>query len=164
MGKWDKLCRRLKALPVDADYQEKVDEAKSPMKGMKSDELAKRIDRAARRKHQLEDQVGLVNIEIEAGNQLLLDRFEAEGVDQVRTRSGILFTRQQEPYPAVQDQEALFAWIKQTKSVSLLTVNFGKLKAAIKEMLEEGGVTPPGVKVFVKTTVRRTGGSRKEKL
>jgi hypothetical protein len=157
MGKWEKLCKLLAALPVDADWQRKVDEAKMPMRAMNSQELAKRIDRAARRKKQLEDQEKLANIEIEAGNQLLLDRMDAEGVEQVRTRSGILFTRHSEPYPTVEVKALLFKWIKQTRSVYLLSVHFKRLQSLVKECLEAGKAMPPGVRVFVKTTVRRTG-------
>lgn len=159
MGKWDKLSKRLRALPPNPDYQLKVDEIKKEVKNLPAAELAKRLDRARRAKDKLKLRLDLINVDIEAGNQLLLAWMDAQDVTQIRTRSGVLFSKKVEPYASVEDQDALFTWIKETRSKFLLTVQWQRLNSYVKDLLEAGKNPPTGVKVYLETSIVRRGRS-----
>lgn len=155
-SKWKKILKgkRLPALPVEPEWRDKVNEEKLEYEDLKLDVLVRELNNFRDRKSAHEDKIDKLNVTIEALNQLVLDRMEEQNLDSV-TVHGTVFYQHIEPYASMQDRALLFAYIKKTKQVSLLTVQWQTLNALVKELLIDGKPAPPGVKVFLKTTIGR---------
>jgi hypothetical protein len=157
MGKWSKFKKKLDQLPVDSAYKALVDEAKKPFLKKSSNDLALALGRTKRNKAKLDERIKLMNIEIAALEELLVNYLEDREQTQFRTKSGILVSLRDDIYPQVIDQKAFFAWIKHNRYAYLLSVHHKRLEGLIKQRLEEGEKLPDGVKAFHKTTINYTG-------
>lgn len=105
---------------------------------------------------------------------------EVAGMDTWQGAAGQSFSPKFTPRPVVKDPEALMAWIHETKQTEQLTLPGARLKAIVcealdtkvaavltpaqREQLKPGdpasGAPPPGVDVFLQTSVSWTGGKR----
>jgi phage host-nuclease inhibitor protein Gam len=162
MQKWAALKRKVDLWQQPPEYQTKVDEAKGQYVGMEAAELAHRFAHHRNAKSALEEQIKGFNVELEALSQLLVENLESSEIQKVQLTTGETVYIQVEPYCAVQDKEALHAWIKKSKLQSLFTVNFQTMNGLVKEMLMAGKPAPPGVAVFLKTSARVRGGNHNE--
>lgn len=117
-------------------------------------ELCQELDDEDLRKEQLEAELKQINTKLEALNQLLLDKLEVEGDALIRNSFGSFFI-QDEPYTSVVDKQVYLAWVKEQGLEDLLNVPWQSTNSQVKSRLETGGDIPPGLKVFIKSTVRR---------
>jgi hypothetical protein len=161
MGKWTKLKKQLKELPVEAEYQTLVDQVKRPLLGKDHVALALQLGRTKRNKAKLEEKIRLMNIEIAAHEQLLVEYLENTDQTQFRTRSGVLISLKDDVYPQVKNQPVFFQWIKRNRYAYLLSVHHKRLESLVKQLLEEGKRLPEGVDVFMKTTISYRGKNQK---
>jgi hypothetical protein len=67
----------------------------------------------------------------------------------------MVLSRAEEPYPQVVDKAALLAWASE-ESPEIVGVQWNTLKATVKAALEDAQALPPGVDVFMKSTIRST--------
>lgn len=102
-----------------------------------------------------EDLDSIANLRIEACCQLLIDNLEGEDESKVVNSLGT-FSIQDSPYPSVKDRTSFLTWISETDQEELLTVNYQTMAALVKDKLTKGEELPPGVEVFVKSTIRYT--------
>lgn len=163
MGKWSHLKKTLEQLPVDAAYQARVDELKKPFRGKGHTEIAMALGRTKRNKQKLDEKIKLMNVEIAALEQLLVDYFESTETTQFRTKSGVLISLKDDVYPMVKDQPIFLAWINSNNLSALLSVHHKRLESLVKSLLEEGQKIPDGIDAFFKTTISYRGKSKKEK-
>jgi hypothetical protein len=121
------------------------------------------IDYAERdaKKKQLEAEISQLNIELEALSQLGVDALEDSGANKIDLTAGGYVSISDRLYTSTEDREKLFAWIKQHKLQSLLTLNYQTLSGLNNERIIAGKPLVPGTKVFIKTqlTVRGVNGN-----
>lgn len=154
MGKYDKLKGKLPAFQQEPSFQQKVDEAKSQYQALDTPELARTFSSERLKKKQCEAAQAMINVELEALSQLLVENFEASGLAKLSLETGETCFTQTEPYSSVSDQAALLAEIKKQKMQSLLTLAWATMNALNKERLISGKPPLPGTTVFLKTSVR----------
>lgn len=160
MSKWEKLKGRFEPVAELPEYQAKVDEAKvlllgtSDASGANAARLARMLVERKGEKERIESELYDINVELNALNQLLLEVMENDGQESLKLSTGETIYQTIEPYSSVEDRAKLLAWIDETGSQYLLSVQWQTLNGAVKLMLEKGAPTPPGVKVYLKSSVR----------
>jgi len=158
MSKWSSLKNRYpRYAKGDADYLEKVSEARAAHAADPFHLLIERFAGLRAEKERLEERIARLNVELEALGQLLLDQFEAQDLTSVRTSAGQLLYVQVTPHVSVADREKLEAYLDEHADLQYLYhVNWQGLNILVKELLEKGrdGEVPPGVGVFLKSDVR----------
>lgn len=165
-SKWAAFRTKIEPFVAEQSFQSKVDEAKmlilSTHEGDNANinHLAALYAQRKQKKDDLEEQIGDLNVELEALSQLLVDAFENENIQKVELSSGASVYLSDGIYPSVEDREKLFAWIKQHKMSKLLSVNSQTLKGLVGEMLQDGKPAPAGVKVYLKTQARMRNAGR----
>jgi len=150
----------LPKFPEDPDYQVKVEEVKKhwQKKKLSLSALAEELVACRAEKKEEETRIAAVNLEFEALAQLVLGKLEDEDLHSINTNDGVTVYAKASVYPSVQDKALLFQWIKKTKAVHLLTVQFQSLKGLCSDLLSNGKDIPPGVKCFLKNGIGVRGG------
>lgn len=105
-------------------------------------------------KKKLEADLHSCNTRREAISQLLLEQLEAEGTNSIRNAFGTFFIGD-EPYSKVIDKQAYLKWIGEQGLSALLSVPYQSTNAQVKARLEEGQPVPPGIEVYIKSSIRR---------
>lgn len=153
MGKYTEVLKALEVLPVDKSRQVYIDQFKDQIKSeFKSTVDLARYYRDLRQDiEDLEEAVKELNVELEATQQLVHERYEAEELTSLKLSDGGSVSVQEEPYAQVVDP-ALFRTycltdpdLRQQVSLPWQTTN-----AMVKQSLLEGQDYPPGVKAYIK--------------
>jgi len=159
-GKWHTLRGELPAFTQEPSRQAEVDKVKSStpeeggLLGFNRLQLCSELHDADIEKKDLEDQLKDINTRREAINQLLLPTMEDTGESKFTNSYGTFYLRD-EPYSKVVDKQQYLKWIVEKGLEALLAVPYQSTNAQVKSLLEEGEATPPGIEVFLKTTVGR---------
>lgn len=162
MGKWSKFKSTLQRYVPEGDYQDKIDAVKQELSGKDHAWLGERLGELKLGKRNAEAALKVINLEIEAVGQLLLDWMEAHKLSKIELASGGLVSMKDVPYCSVSNLEALKKWIKDNRMGTLLSVHWQTLNSLVKDALIEGKAVPKGVKVYMKTTVAYRGPNRDE--
>lgn len=117
-------------------------------------ELCQEVDDTDNEKDLIEARLKAINTRREALNQLILDILELDGDTKISNAYGTFFI-QDEPYTRVEDKRNYLSWIREQGLEDLLTVPWQSTNAQTKDRLLKGENPPPGLKVFIKSTVRR---------
>lgn len=117
-------------------------------------ELCQEVDDTDNEKDQIESRLKAVNTKREALNQLLLAILEDAGDTKISNAYGTFYI-QDEPYTRVEDKRQYLAWIHEEQMEELLAVPWQSTNAQTKDRLQKGKNPPPGLKIFIKSTVRR---------
>jgi hypothetical protein len=152
MGKWSNLKEKFVRFVQEPSYQQLVDKQKQVYLPMSRLDRCVQLMEARKKKDELEDLVKLRNIEIEALNQLLVEDLEGEDESKVTNTAGT-FSIRDSPYPQVKDRVAYLKWIREQDLEDLLTVNYQTTAGMVKDRIEKGEEIPPGIEVFVKTSI-----------
>lgn len=157
MGKWSHLKKNLVKFEHPPDYQQKVDEVKQQhkLRDRADVDLCELFGHLKDKKDELEDKVKLLNVELEAVQQELIERMEEQGITGIKTVEHGNFFLKDDPYSSVQDRSQFHEWIRTTGQEGLFTVMYQTANGIAKAHLEAGKPLPPGMAVFMKTTVQR---------
>lgn len=150
MGKWSEFRSVFPALPRD----EAIAEAAEALLSRGSSEVVRELVARKLRLAQIEDERKGAQAELEIAEAALLRFFERSDVDRI-DHAGMVLSRAEEPYPQVVDKAALLAWASE-ESPEIVGVQWNTLKATVKAALEDAQALPPGVDVFMKSTIRST--------
>lgn len=118
-------------------------------------------DHARETQEECEKLQSKLNVIIEGCSQIFCERFESRDVTSQKFRDGSQLVLKDEPYPFLDTKndpaakDKFYAWLKKQKLTSLLTLNAQTMKSMIKERLLNGETIPPGIDVFMKTSVTR---------
>ena len=156
MGKYSHLKGKLDNYQHESEYQKRIDEEKLEIHTLRPGELAERLVKLRVNKGELGGQLSEVNMKLEAINQILINWLESEAITSLKTEDGTTLYIRDEPYCSIEDQRKLYAWIKKTKHTELVGVRWQTLNALVKEQLTSKtkmGQIPPGVKVFIKSSI-----------
>lgn len=155
-GKWSSHRGDLPAAPVEEKNAAKVNRAADEYRTL--DDAAawmREIASLEEEKDRLEATVSDINVRLEALSRLMLAKLEALDTSSLKNAVlGRTFYRQDEPYPQVVDKDAVNEWYEQQNMGHVRQVPWPSLKAEIKRQLEEGEAFVPGVKVYLKSSVR----------
>jgi hypothetical protein len=72
-----------------------------------------------------------------------------------RLQDGTSLSLKDDPYPQVIDRDAFHKWVHEQSKEDLFSVHYQTMASLVKEYLEDGQPTPPGIKVFIKTGITR---------
>jgi hypothetical protein len=117
-------------------------------------ELCQEIDDTDNEKDAIEAKLKAINTRREALNQLVLAILEDDGDTKISNAYGTFYI-QDEPYTRVENKRDYLAWIREKKLEDLLTVPWQSTNAQAKDLLQKGQDPPPGLKIFIKSTVKR---------
>lgn len=152
MGKYTHLKDKIEAFQLEPKYAEKVQEQKFSYEGFSLLRLGQEYQALRKRKDELAEEEKRLNLEIEAVSQLVLAKFEADDLTKASIEGIGTLSCKDEPYAGVEDKEKLMAWILNGHA-ELLMVSWQQLNSQVKEALIEGEELPPGVKVFMKSSL-----------
>ncbi len=161
MSKWiqfrSKLTRLLPGAGGDDEYQKKIQKT---IDYYTKDKTPKTLNQLGAifvelrsKKRDLEADVRYLNLRLEALSRVLLERLEDDGITSFKTPAEVTLFIRDEPYASIEDRGRLFAWIKKTRHVELLGIQWQTLNALMKEYLTDGKKIPPGVKLFLKSNI-----------
>lgn len=105
----------------------------------------------------LNEEKSVIQLQLDAIEQLLKDRYEEEGLDMVRLDSGASVSVQNEPYAVVKDREAFRLWCLANGYEREMTLHPGTTNSIVKELLLAGEPPPPGVAAFSRTKLYLRG-------
>ena len=180
-GKWSFLKGKYPKVPLDGEYIKKVDaildtlapadilgpeEADMPItiRNLSDFQLTKLYCKARDRSDELNAELKVLGLEIEAYTRCFVERFEEAGEISKDFADGVSIGIGVEPYPYVKDQQALMGWIKERGMEAVLTLNYQTMASLVKERLE-GKVNEPlpaGVDVFMKDRLTCRGRSKND--
>ena len=163
-SKYAHLKSKLPSFEVEPAWQEKIDAFKREYGENITDAnvsvLAVEFAKHKQEKEALEEQISARNVALEAISQMLVERLEADENQNVQLSSGATVFLSYDPYPTVEDKDALLAWIKKKKMNSLLSLNYQTLRGIVGdiyasgEKIEDATHPVPGVKTFLKVSAR----------
>jgi hypothetical protein len=153
MGKWSKLKSSLVRFTQPVTWQQQIDKFKHGEYGkLTRQQLCAEYLRVDKEKELAKERISGLNTREEALNQLLLDHLETEGDSSIRNEFGTFYIKD-DPYCSVEDRAAYSSWIRQEGMEELLTVNYQTTSGLVKTRLEAGEPIPPGITVFMKSTI-----------
>ena len=95
----------------------------------------------------LDDQKSAIQVQIDAYAQLLINQYEAEGIDKLHLESGDAPRLQYEPYAQVEDGAKFFEWCVKNGYKNSLQLPWQTRNKIVKDLLMEGE-EPDGVKIY----------------
>lgn len=137
-------------------YEARVAEAQSNLADYSIPELADRFIELRQDKEAHEGSIAELNVLLEAAQRRLMELLEVQGLTSAETSNGQKLSMRTEVYPSVTDPEAFTAHLRATPDLDYLRKPHpASLAAYVRGLLEEGkdAEVPPGVAVFLKTTV-----------
>lgn len=160
MGKYSEVLKKLSAMPVEnPSWQAKVTEAKEKMpKGVS--ELVQIYTEYRRKKDEIDDELSLLNIQIEATKQMIINIYEEEGITSLKLENGKSVRVQPEPKAKVEDKEKFRLWCIADGLENSLALPWQTTNALTKERLLNGQPEPDGVKAFIYDKIVLTGGKK----
>ena len=153
MGKWQSLKETYPKLPRAAE----LDAEREKHANLNDTDLINFYDYQKHSKELLEKELRAVNLSLDALTSILVDRWEDKGLQTVKLADGSSVGLLDEPYPQVTDKEKLNAWCEANGLKESLNLQWQTLKSVVKNRLENGEVLPPGVEIYMKTSISRRG-------
>ena len=91
------------------------------------------------------------DILLEAYKQITIDELEARGMSSVRFVDGSSVSTEDLPYAVVNDSEKMIQWLRDNNQEEMLSVNWQRLNAHVKECLLNETEEPDGVTAYTMT-------------
>lgn len=167
MGKYSKIIDKLApAPPENPAYQERVQKRKDAIRAGQThtpESLAKLYAEQRRNKAALETAESLVNLELAALEQLLLESNRSDepgwGLygatdDMIRLASGAKIVIQREPVGKVVDKEAFRLWCLKEHLEQKMSLPWQTMNSIAKERFIAGAPPPAGVELNAREIVK----------
>jgi hypothetical protein len=171
-GKYDGVLHKLTKLgsTEPAQYQERVEQVKTKLRDQFNETtheqpavaLAKHYRTLRQRQAELNAQASILNMELEAATQLLIDTQEREfagwgeygaSPNMMRLVTGDTLRVSSEPYTTFEDRDVLREHYMKNGLERLLAPAWASVNALNKERLLNGEPELPGTKIYVKTSI-----------
>jgi len=156
MGKWSHLKSTLPPLPdPDPKHAELVEKTKEGL-SKKHETIASIVDfytTVRNKKDEIKITLSAVQIMIDAAENIIKDRYEAQGLTKMTLESGETISVSPEPHAIVIDQALMVEWAKEEGLESKLTIPWMTLNSHLKGLLSDGKKEQPGVKAYIRTKV-----------
>jgi hypothetical protein len=152
---WNDEVEQIKArIKATGTVRDPLDEDEA-LPGATKEQLSGLYLRLRELRDDLEKRSKHINKTVEAIQRLLVERLESDGASSVRLADGGGVDLDDQPYSSVEDPRKFIAWVKAQGMEDMLTLHWGTMNATVKQRLEAGLEPPPGVKVFLKTSIKR---------
>ena len=159
--KWEKLRGKYEPRPLtdEGGFREKVDRAKKIHVEESLENLLKLFATFDERKEQHEEGIKEMNVQLEAVDQLIREKYERQGIRSQEDTSGNVFTSSIEPYVSIKDKVKFLAFMDQHPELDYLwAIQPKSLAAYIKDLLDQGldAKVPDSISVFRKESIKLT--------
>jgi predicted nuclease with TOPRIM domain len=153
-GKLSYLKSTLEKVSEEPGRQEELNKVKEEVKDLSLGDLAVKYRGWYDEHEKLKQQVSDLNTKMEAAGQLLIENFERQGTEQLRTADGstTLFIKD-DVYCKVENRATYLGWIKENEMEDLLTVHYSTMNAQAVDRLIKGQPVPPGIKALFKQKI-----------
>lgn len=152
MGKWSKLKSTMTRFVQPETWQQKIDKVKLELKSKNRIDLCKELTFLWSEKDKIKEKLAELNTREEAICQIMVDQLEGEEEISFKNPFGTFFLKD-DPYCTIENKNDYLAWIEQQGLHDILTVNYQTMAGMTKTRLENGEELPPGIKVFMKTSI-----------
>src|SRR5271166_1386217 len=112
MGKWTSLKKQYPKAPLDGDYQLKVEAIKTELFNLGDVLLKDKYVELRHYKEKLKEGLSQVNAEIEACEQVFVDRFESRGELNQKFEDGLTLYLTDSPNFRVADEGTFYGWLR----------------------------------------------------
>ena len=156
VGKYDHIIDGLpRILHSDEEYQVKVDAVKGRIQSegrivLNANSLAREFSKLRYEKEELEREMSLLDLQIEAIQQLGVEHYENEGTKSLTLDDGSVVRHHAEPYAKVEDREQFRRWCIKEGLERSLSLAWQTTNSLTKELLLKGEPAPPGIKATQK--------------
>jgi hypothetical protein len=149
---------------LEVDKHEPGCRGDKPLRKLPTAEVETLYNKVRKGKEDLDAQLSKANLELEALTQLIVERYEDDGVTSKKLKDGTSLGVSVEPYPTVipEKKDEFLAWVKAEGMESLLSLNYQTMAKIVKARLESGQLLPPGIDVFCRNKLTRRGGKKEE--
>lgn len=154
MGKYSKYKDTMVKFQQEPSWQQEIDALKPEILKLKNAEISEYFSGLKDEKAELEKQIKEINTKLEACSQILVERLEEDGITSFKTDLGTFYIKD-EPYSSVSDRPAFYSWVRENKLEDLFTIHYQTMSGMVKERLENGEELPPGISVFMKSSIQR---------
>lgn len=162
-GKYSEVVSRLPRLEEEPNYQDKVNLKKAELLEAHADEpttaltsgasLARKYQQFRALKEDIETELADLQIALTAIEQMLTERYEIEGVTNMKLDDGSSVGVQFEPYAQVIDRAASKQWAVANGYEDRLMLPWQLMNAITKEHLLNGEPEPDGVKAHTRAKI-----------
>ena len=155
MGKYTTVASHLAPKPEESAYQEQVNAVKRALVATPQTEadLAKNIVAIRQEKSEVKEQLADVQLRLTAAEQLLCDRFDDQGMTQLKLESGETVSTQVKPYARVQDRQKFRQWCVENGFEESLSLPWQTTNQLVSDRLVDGLPEPDGIETYKQTTV-----------
>lgn len=153
-GKYADVIDKLPAWDhEEPSYQAKIDAKKREIyneigEALSSSAIATLYRNTRLEKDVLEEELYATDLELAAISQMLVDRYEIDGITSTTLDTGEKVAIQYEPYAVVEDKEKIWQWCKDNGYEREMQLHWKTLNAITKERLLQGQPEPDGVRAF----------------
>lgn len=155
MGKWSYLKNKLPPLPdPDPKHADLVEAAKGRLSGRSLNDYLTRYVQLRNLKQENEAARAVLQIEIDAVEDYIKEIFEREDVHKMTLETGETISTVPEPHAVTIDPDLMLKWVKEVGLEKSLQLPWQTLNSQLKQLLEHGKDVMPGVKPYIRTTVR----------
>jgi hypothetical protein len=153
-GKYAEIIDDLPRLKAEnPTYQNKVNDRKKEIleeigDALSSSSLALLYRQQRQEKEEIEAQLSLANLDLEAITQLLTDRYEIDEISSVSLDDGDTVRVDLEPYAKIEDAQKLWDWAKANDMERSMQLPWQTVNSMMKEMLLQGMNEPDGVVAY----------------
>jgi len=160
--KYESLIGKYPEIPPGegaGDFKDQVRAHVEEYKRCTDEELMDMLSAREDSKEEQEENIKALNVEIEAINRVLVDRFTEQKKFSVTLADGRTFSKKITAYPQVKDRPALEAYIVSHPDLDFLyKVDTKTLGGYVGELMLEGrdADVPDGVEFFLKSTISQT--------
>ena len=155
-GKYDDIVDRLPMWQhEEPTYQAKVDAKKKEIadelgEALTSPSMALLYRNLRQEKEELERTLYDINIDLNAITQMLVDRYEIDGITGTTLDTGERVDIRYEPYAVVEDKEKIWNWCRENGYEREMQLSWNTLNAIMKERLLKGEPEPDGVRAYTR--------------
>jgi hypothetical protein len=140
------------------ERRERVNKLKAILEGLEDAEVLLKMAEIKKRRDELDEEQSRLNEGLDAATEVIVSRWEDEGIDKLRLAGVGTFSLLDTPYGNVADRPKFLEWIRETGQEDMLSVNASRVSALVKDALENGLEPPPGTSFFLKTEIRQYKG------
>lgn len=149
----DRLQKRVGSSKDSVTFRDKVNAIKrdysasgAPMTGSS---LAREVTRVRRLKGEAKKEMTLLEAEVQAFSELLVDQYELEGITSTSLEDGVTIRLETQPAAKTVDKDKVRDWVKKEDLERLLTVHASTLNSLVKERLLAAGDDPEAIMAVV---------------
>lgn len=142
-----------KQQPEQTERRIAVESVKTELASAALVEVLEVYETLRKQKDELKDDLSALEVRIDAHEEVIIDLYEAEGLQSVTLEGGAKVDCRTEPGAQVEDPELFRQWCVENGLERSLRLPPASANSLVKERLLHGETLPDGVQAFARTTV-----------